>query len=167
MPIKTLLKIQRPNREKFGLIVVFGLGVFATISSIVRLHAIRIYTESEDPFYDSVPINVWSMVEVNIGIWCASIPALKVLITRRRRATSQTSHTAGTYKYHSSGRSGGKLSGNSGSSGSKNVESFDMGTVDMTRPDQARKASKGTSEWSDEDEIYFPGAYNPTPKCPV
>lgn len=43
----------------------------------MRLHAIRIYTESCDPFFDSVPINLWSMVEVNVGILCASIPCLK------------------------------------------------------------------------------------------
>jgi hypothetical protein len=51
----------------------------------VRLHAIRIYTESADPFFDSVPINVWSQVEVNVGIWCASIPALKALFVAEKR----------------------------------------------------------------------------------
>ncbi|KAK7181682.1 hypothetical protein DPSP01_013193 [Paraphaeosphaeria sporulosa] len=169
LPVRTLLKIQRPNREKLGLIFVFGLGVFSTIASIVRLHAIRIYTESTDPFYDSVPINLWSMVEVNIGIWCASIPSLRIILIRRRAAT-QASRSAGTYKYHSSGRSGAKDPGNSASGGSKNLESFDMGSVDLTNPEAARKASKGDSEWSShgsDDQIYFPGAYNPTPKLPV
>jgi len=168
LPIRTLLKIQRPNHEKLGLILIFGLGVFSTISSIVRLHAIRIYTESADPFYDAVPINLWSMVEVNIGIWCASIPSLRILIIRRR-AAGQTSHSAGTYKYHSSGRSGAKSIGNGRSEGSKDFESFDMGAVDLTNPEAARKPSKGDSQWSghgSDDQIYFPGAYNPTPKVP-
>ncbi|KAJ4294047.1 Mitochondrial beta-keto-acyl synthase [Kalmusia sp. IMI 367209] len=164
IPIKTLLKIQRPNREKFGLVVVFGLGIFSTIASIVRLHAIRIYTESADPFYDSVPINVWSMVEVNIGIWCASIPALKILIIRRQRSIA--SRSAGTYAYHSSGKSGdttapsGKLGGSgSGSEGSNGLESFDMGTVDLTNPElAARKQSNVDSACSggSEEPIYFP-----------
>jgi hypothetical protein len=76
--------------------------VFSTIASIVRLHAIRIYTESTDPFFDSVPINLWSMVEVNVGILCASIPSLKALFSKGQR---ERSHTAG-YKYHSRGKSG-------------------------------------------------------------
>jgi hypothetical protein len=84
LPIHTLLKIQRPAHEKIALVVVFSLGVFSCIASIVRLHSIRIYTESADPFADSVPILLWSMVELNIGIWCASIPALKPLIRRRK-----------------------------------------------------------------------------------
>lgn len=109
------------------------------------------------------------MVEVNIGIWCASIPSLRIILIRRRAAT-QASRSAGTYKYHSSGRSGGNNSGNSRSQESKNVESFDMGTVDLTNPTAVRKASNGNSEWSghgSDDQIYFPGAYNPTPKLPV
>ncbi|KAF2675728.1 hypothetical protein K458DRAFT_471108 [Lentithecium fluviatile CBS 122367] len=104
LPIPTLLRIQRPNHEKFGLIVVFSLGVFSCIASIVRLHSIRIYTESPDPFYDSVPVNLWSMVEVNIGIWCASIPALKALVTRGRSNTG-TNARSRAYQYHSKDRS--------------------------------------------------------------
>ncbi|KAF2465722.1 uncharacterized protein BDR25DRAFT_378393 [Lindgomyces ingoldianus] len=97
LPVKTLMSIQRPGREKAALIFVFGLGIFSCIASIVRLHSIRIYTESKDPFYDSVPINIWSMIEVNIGIWCASIPSLKALFFKAQR--ERTRGTAG-YKYH-------------------------------------------------------------------
>jgi hypothetical protein len=96
------LKVQRPKREKAALVGIFSLGVFSCIASIVRLHAIRIYTESKDPFYDSVPINLWSMVEVNIGIYCASIPSLKALFSSKQRDRSRN----GTYQYHSRGKSG-------------------------------------------------------------
>jgi hypothetical protein len=68
----------------------------------VRLHAIRLYTESSDPFFDSVPINLWSMVEVNVGILCASIPSLKALFSKGQREQSGTA----AYKYHSRGKSG-------------------------------------------------------------
>ncbi|KAF2270070.1 hypothetical protein CC78DRAFT_557482 [Lojkania enalia] len=108
LPIKTLMQIQRPKREKAALIFVFGLGVFSCIASIVRLHAIRIYTESADPFYDSVPINLWSMVEVNVGICCASIPSLKALFIRSQRERSRDRMTG--YKYHSRDKSGGMVS---------------------------------------------------------
>jgi hypothetical protein len=69
----------------------------------VRLHAIRIYTESSDPFFDSVPINLWSMVEVNVGILCASIPSLKALFSSGQR---QRSKNGAGYEYHSRGKSG-------------------------------------------------------------
>jgi hypothetical protein len=100
--VTTLLKVQRPMREKAALVGIFSLGVFSTIASVVRLHSIRIYTESTDPFFDSVPINLWSMVEVNVGILCASIPSLKALFSKGQR---ERNGTAG-YKYHSRGKSG-------------------------------------------------------------
>jgi hypothetical protein len=125
LPITTLLKIQRPKREKAALVGIFSLGVFSCIASIVRLHSIRIYTESKDPFYDSVPINLWSMVEIHIGVYCASIPACKALFSSAQRHRSQTDG----YQYHSQGRSG--KTGESGNNGSVRAnESYGMKGVE-------------------------------------
>lgn len=110
LPVTTLLKVQRPRKEKAALVGIFSLGVFSTIASIVRLHAIRIYTESDDPFFDSVPINLWSEVEVNIGILCASIPSLKALFLPGQRQRSRSN----AYQYHSGGKSGLQEVGGSG-----------------------------------------------------
>jgi hypothetical protein len=120
------MSIHRPKREKVALVAIFSLGIFSCIASIVRLHSIRIYTESADPFYDSVPINLWSMVEVNVGIYCASIPALKAIFVR----TEGNTRSSG-YRYHSRGKSGtARISGSKkmvgGSSGDES-----RGTVDV------------------------------------
>ncbi|OCL04652.1 hypothetical protein AOQ84DRAFT_415628 [Glonium stellatum] len=110
LPVKTLLKIQRPRREKIALFVVFGMGIFSCIASIVRLQSIRTYTLSADPFYDSVQINLWSIIEVNIGIICASIPALKPLISRgqHERARVTTRRSSRGYAYYGRDKSGSK-----------------------------------------------------------
>lgn len=52
--------------------------------SIVRLHSIFQYTLSTDPFYDAIPVNMWSMIELNVAILCASVPSLKLLISPKR-----------------------------------------------------------------------------------
>lgn len=85
LPIQLILRIPRPPREKLALFLIFGLGIISTIASIVRLQSLRIFTLSNDPFYDSLPINTWSMIEVNIGILCASIPTLKPLVSKAQR----------------------------------------------------------------------------------
>jgi hypothetical protein len=41
-----------------------------------------LYTASTDPSYDAAPINLWSFIEINIGILCASGPQLKQLYKR-------------------------------------------------------------------------------------
>jgi hypothetical protein len=45
LPIKVLLTIRRPGREKIALIGIFTLGIFSCIASIVRLYSVRVYTE--------------------------------------------------------------------------------------------------------------------------
>jgi hypothetical protein len=45
------------------------------------------------------------MVEINVGIWCASIPALKALFSKTQRARTQHTLSHG-YQYHGSERSG-------------------------------------------------------------
>ncbi|KAF2751119.1 hypothetical protein M011DRAFT_473633 [Sporormia fimetaria CBS 119925] len=174
LPIPTLLRIQRPTREKLGLLIVFSLGAFSCIASIVRLHAIRIYTLSKDPFYDSVPINLWSMIEVNIGIWCASIPALKALVSRRQRERSRGG--GGYASYASGGRSRGVKEGRMSAiehteSGTGTVvpqralgrEDVRLGPVGGGGRDRelARKASLGESFYreSSDENVFLPGKF--------
>jgi hypothetical protein len=128
LPITTLLKVQRPRREKLALVVIFSLGAFSCIASIVRLYSIRIYTESKDPFFDSVPINIWSMVEINVGILCASMPATKALFSKAQRHRTQN----GSYQYHSRERSIMKSYGQ-GSGKSNNNNSSDNGHEDAAQ----------------------------------
>ncbi|KAF2828231.1 hypothetical protein CC86DRAFT_289689, partial [Ophiobolus disseminans] len=95
LPLKLILRIPRPPREKIALFIIFGLGIVSTIASIIRLQSLRVFTLSNDPFYDSLPINTWSMVEVNIGILCASIPTLKPLVSKAQR--HRTAHALRKY----------------------------------------------------------------------
>lgn len=105
LPIKTLIKINRPMREKIALLCLFLVGTFATITSIVRLHTIYTYTLAEDPFRNSILVNLWSVIEINMGIVCANAPALKALFSSKvRRAAasrnkSSSSRTATLPKY--------------------------------------------------------------------
>ncbi|CAN9298846.1 unnamed protein product [Alternaria alternata] len=170
LPINTLLKVQRPRREKFALVIIFSLGAFSCIASIVRLYSIGVYTESEDPFFDSVPINVWSMVEINVGILCASIPATKALFSKAQRHRTHN----GSYQYHSRERSimksyghgSGKSNSNNGQEGTAGGptgaviqnESYELKDVESGdyQPFDARKQNGGGGAWrvpdSDVDE---------------
>ena len=103
LPIKTLLSLQLPGREKGVLLGVFGLGVFSLVASIVRLYSISLFTLSKDPFFDAVPINQWSIVEVNVAIICASIPTLKPLLSKTTRDRIASSRTRSNHQYAPAG----------------------------------------------------------------
>lgn len=42
--------------------------------SVIRLYTIKVFATSDDPFFDGVPINIWSMIEINVAVICASVP---------------------------------------------------------------------------------------------
>lgn len=81
LPVKALRGINRPKRELIALFIIFGAGTLAAIMSIVRLHSIFTYTLSTEPFHDAILVNMWSMIELNVAILCASVPPLKLLIS--------------------------------------------------------------------------------------
>jgi len=112
MPLKTLKDIRRPRRDKIVLFIIFGIGAFSCISSIVRLYTIRVYAQSTDPFYDGAPINMWSLIEVNVAIVCASVPAMKPLFTKGLRERMSKS-SKNSPRYGSQGHQMYPLSGGS------------------------------------------------------
>lgn len=59
---------------------------------MIRLYAINVFASSQDKFYDGVPINIWSIIEINVAVACSSAPAIKPLFTKsiRERATGSS-----------------------------------------------------------------------------
>ncbi|KAK1990411.1 hypothetical protein LX36DRAFT_686034 [Colletotrichum falcatum] len=80
MPIPELLKLQLGPRKKMALIFMFGFGFFATITSIIRLQYLVLFSHTYDPTWDNSYVVIWSSIEVNVAIMCGSLPALLPLI---------------------------------------------------------------------------------------
>lgn len=54
LPVPTLMKVNRPKKEKFALLFIFLFGTFATVMAITRLHSIYTYTLATDPFQQGI-----------------------------------------------------------------------------------------------------------------
>jgi hypothetical protein len=84
LPIPLLHKLQIPRKQKIILVGVFACGALACAMSIIRLHSL--YQIGVAPparqSVEGVNIAIWSGIEINVGIICASIPALKTLGVR-------------------------------------------------------------------------------------
>ncbi|KAK9780378.1 hypothetical protein SCAR479_03015 [Seiridium cardinale] len=103
LPIPTLMSIGIEHKEKLVLYGVFGIGVFATALSCVRLQSIYTYTLATDPFHEGISVNLWSMIEVNSAIFCANVPALKPLFQPRRLLETVRSGTGTNGKRYAQG----------------------------------------------------------------
>ncbi|KAJ5906745.1 uncharacterized protein N7473_003661 [Penicillium subrubescens] len=82
IPIPALIAIDIPRRQKVALMIMFALGGFVCITSIVRLVSLKKISDSTDPTYDNVGAASWSAIECNTGIICACLPTLKPLLSR-------------------------------------------------------------------------------------
>jgi hypothetical protein len=83
LPVKVIWGLQIPNRQKIALVGILTIGWFVCVVSILRLNALVVLSKHPDDrtFY-SAATAYWSAIETNLGIVCASLPALKPLIVR-------------------------------------------------------------------------------------
>ncbi|KAF4780314.1 hypothetical protein HER10_EVM0010985 [Colletotrichum scovillei] len=100
MPIPELLHLQLGLKKKLGLVLMFCLGSFGCIASIVRLKYLVSFAYSFDPTWDNSDIISWSGIEVNVAIICGSLPALRVLFQYLPNPFT-TSEKAGSESIHS------------------------------------------------------------------
>lgn len=69
-----------------------------TVISIVRLQALTSFASSNNPTYDNLKVSAWSTIEVNVGIICASMPTLRLLLLKMFPGLSGSSDRYGGYQ---------------------------------------------------------------------
>lgn len=77
LPLAFIRKMQRPLRDKIVLSALMGLGIFATIMSIVKTTVVKHYDATGDILWDSIDLSLWSILEEQAGIIAACIPCLR------------------------------------------------------------------------------------------
>ncbi|KKY30630.1 putative integral membrane protein [Diaporthe ampelina] len=80
LPIPLVNSLQLPIRQRVLLIMVFCLGFFTCIISIVRATKLEAVVKAGDPSYYGAPGAIWSMVELNCAVLCACLPTVRQLI---------------------------------------------------------------------------------------
>ncbi|KAI9867710.1 MAG: hypothetical protein M1813_008510 [Trichoglossum hirsutum] len=136
VPMPVLKSLVLPKKQKIGLFIVFALGGFVCITSIVRLHSIYIASTSHDETWDNVGAAAWSCVEANTGIICAALPTIRPLLARLFPRLIQTSFTQS--RSGTAGSAPGRYRGS-------NIHGLrtTVGTSDKTRESQALPHREG------------------------
>ncbi|KAJ5468778.1 hypothetical protein N7475_006530 [Penicillium sp. IBT 31633x] len=82
LPLKVIFKLHMPQKQKIVLAVILCLGLFACVSSIIRITYIPEMLSSKDATYAISGAMYWSVIETNVGIFAASIPSFKAIASR-------------------------------------------------------------------------------------
>ncbi|KAH7304442.1 hypothetical protein B0I35DRAFT_329575, partial [Stachybotrys elegans] len=82
LPIKEVFQLRLTMQKRIALILMFSVGSFACVTSIMRLKYTVSFANSLDSTWDSVDVVNWSIIEVACAIICASLPTLRPLLRR-------------------------------------------------------------------------------------
>ncbi|GIJ88086.1 hypothetical protein Asppvi_007002 [Aspergillus pseudoviridinutans] len=76
LPIYPVSKLHLAQGKKIALAVIFGMGTFVCITSIIRTTTLAESANDtrKDPTSGPIPATIWSVIEANVGIICACLP---------------------------------------------------------------------------------------------
>ncbi|KAE8151794.1 hypothetical protein BDV25DRAFT_138508 [Aspergillus avenaceus] len=80
MPIYEVIKLNLDSRRKLGVGVMFAMGLILTVVAILRVVVFYFNRWNKNPTVELQPINVWSVVECQIAVVCACLPAARALL---------------------------------------------------------------------------------------
>ncbi|KAH7327466.1 CFEM domain-containing protein [Rhexocercosporidium sp. MPI-PUGE-AT-0058] len=115
LPISQLIHLKLHWKKKIGVAMMFVVGTFVTVVSIIRLQSLISFAKSNNPTWDNLPVSVWSTVEISIGMICTCMPTLRLLLVRlfpKIMGSTQLSRTGNNYynSTHGHTANGGNIS---------------------------------------------------------
>ncbi|KAL5380604.1 hypothetical protein DPSP01_007668 [Paraphaeosphaeria sporulosa] len=82
MPMPVLGRLRLQSRQKGGLLVPFGLGLFVCIVSVLRIVHVHGAAEKGNVSKSGSYAAIWSTAEINVAIICSSLIVMKPLLAR-------------------------------------------------------------------------------------
>lgn len=76
LPLSSIWGLQMPKKRKIALSAVFATGLFACITSIMRLVISVEILNTKGATYDPAPLDLWVTAELISGIVCGCLPIL-------------------------------------------------------------------------------------------
>ncbi|KAL1999071.1 hypothetical protein VTN02DRAFT_5106 [Thermoascus thermophilus] len=82
LPLVELSKLTLKTKKKVFVMLMFSVGFFVTIVSIVRLSSLVEFANTQNVTWDYVPVGYWSTVECDVGVICACLPSIRSLLVQ-------------------------------------------------------------------------------------
>ncbi|KAI0506476.1 hypothetical protein F5B22DRAFT_449789 [Xylaria bambusicola] len=80
LPLPSLAKLSASRGRKIRIIIMFALGFFITIISVLRLRTLVVFANSTNVSYDYVEPGLYSIIEASVSIICGCLPSVRALL---------------------------------------------------------------------------------------
>ncbi|CAG5163778.1 uncharacterized protein ALTATR162_LOCUS6540 [Alternaria atra] len=82
IPLYEVFHLQMTWMKKFSVALMFVVGTFVTVVSILRLRSLIAFGGTSNVTWEQTNVVLWSVYEINVGIICACMPALRLILIR-------------------------------------------------------------------------------------
>ncbi|KAM0425958.1 hypothetical protein ACHAPT_008897 [Fusarium lateritium] len=82
VPLWQIRGLQLHWKKKLSVAVMFSVGTLVTIVSIIRFQALVHFGKSMNKTWELYNVSVWSTIEITVGIMCACLPTIRVVLVR-------------------------------------------------------------------------------------
>ncbi|OQO12576.1 hypothetical protein B0A48_02038 [Cryoendolithus antarcticus] len=89
LPVLMTRRLDAPRRQKIALNIIFSLGLVVVFTGAMRTYYLTRLGREGDLTWIGFSTFIWSQLELNLSLMCASAPALRVFF---RRYLSETFH---------------------------------------------------------------------------
>ncbi|KAH7120663.1 hypothetical protein EDB81DRAFT_952506 [Dactylonectria macrodidyma] len=96
LPLSQIVHLQIHWKRKLAVALMLGVGTFVTVVCILRLHALVEYGHTVNPTWDMFSTCYWSIIELNVAIYCVCMPNLRLLLLRLFPRIIGSTHTGST-----------------------------------------------------------------------
>lgn len=95
------------TRQRIGLTLVFGLGIFVFATSILRFTTLDVASKAHDTTFGTLKSTMWTTIEASTAIVCACLPMIRTPIQRLFPRIFPTRYGGGTTPSGTRGSLGG------------------------------------------------------------
>ncbi|KAH7305925.1 CFEM domain-containing protein [Stachybotrys elegans] len=155
IPMWQLRKLHLHWKKKIPVALMFCLGTFITVVSIIRLQSLIHFAATSNVSWEFYDISLWSTIEICVGIITICLPTLRIILVKFFPALSGSSYgSKGAYYNQRSGGSGVVRSGISRSRHEASVAAANRTHPenDADSPTGIRFQKSFAVQYSDNDE---------------
>ncbi|KAI1801032.1 hypothetical protein F4811DRAFT_481521 [Daldinia bambusicola] len=84
IPIPMLWSVKMTTQAKMTVVVVLGLGIFASVATLVRIKFLSDLTEMEDLLHAATDAMVWTLIEPGVAIVASSLVTIRPVLRKWR-----------------------------------------------------------------------------------
>ncbi|KAL6855743.1 hypothetical protein J3F83DRAFT_764119 [Trichoderma novae-zelandiae] len=97
LPIPMLWSVKMTSQAKATVILILGLGIFASIATIIRIKYLSTLQDTDDLLFSATAVMIWTIIEPGVAIVASSLatirPLLRAMKIRGFESTGRT-HSA-------------------------------------------------------------------------